>query len=442
MIDLNTMVDPGQGRNDPRIYTDQDVYQRELEYVFGRTWLFLAHESQLPKPGSFIQTYMAEDPVLVVRQRDGSVKAFLNQCRHRGMRICRSDAGVSKAFTCTYHGWSYDLEGNLINVPLEERAYRNEIDKSEWGALKVPRIANYRGFYFGTWSQETPEFEDYLGDMAFYFDAVVDRFDGGLDLAPGTTKWVIDCNWKFAAEQFASDMYHVPVSHASGLTALSDGLEVTAPLPSLEMPGRQFGGNGHGSGGFFSQERASRPPFIGEATYAWLRSREKETAERLGIDRAHKVHNHNTVFPNFSWLGNGFWTMRVWHPRGPGQIEVWSWTYLPKNAPAEVRAEIRQMTQRTFSPAGSFETDDGENWTEIQRNLRGYKARHNTFHTGMGLGHEEYDVHGLPGESNDVFAEHAARSFYRRWSDLVKGKSWTEIQESDKTRALSMSERP
>lgn len=63
-----------------------------------------------------------------------------------GMRICRSDAGTSKTFTCTYHGWAYDLEGNLINVPLEERAYHNEIDKSRWGALKVPRIANYRGF--------------------------------------------------------------------------------------------------------------------------------------------------------------------------------------------------------------------------------------------------------------------------------------------------------
>ncbi|MFE4369219.1 aromatic ring-hydroxylating dioxygenase subunit alpha [Streptomyces sp. NPDC056835] len=434
MIDLNTMVDPDRGWNDPRIYTDQDLYERELEHVFGRTWLFLAHDSQLPKPGSFIQTYMAEDPVLVVRQRDGSVKAFLNQCRHRGMRICRTDAGTSKTFTCTYHGWAYDLAGDLINVPLEEVAYRNEIDKSEWGALKVPRIANYRGFYFGTWSEETPEFEDYLGDMAFYFDAVVDRFAGGLELAPGTTKWVIDCNWKFAAEQFAGDMYHAPVSHASAMLALTDDPNASGGNPNQNAPGRQFGANGHGSGGFFSPRAVMPAPYLGDATYAWMKTKEEEHIEQVGIDRVLKVNNHNTIFPNFSWLAFGLSTMRVWHPRGPGQIEVWAWSYRPKDAPDDVKAEMRKMTQRTFSPAGSFETDDGENWTEIQQVLRGHKARTTKFHTGMGLGHDEQDVHGLPGSSNHVYAEHAARGFYRRWRDLVTGTPWAQIQKPDRAR--------
>ncbi|WP_084262304.1 aromatic ring-hydroxylating oxygenase subunit alpha [Actinomadura formosensis] len=248
MIDLDGIAEIRDGIVPPAIYSDPDLYQLELENVFGRSWLFLAHDSQLPKPGSFVQTYMAEDPVLVVRQRDGSVKAFLNQCRHRGMRICRADAGTAKTFTCSYHGWAYDLQGNLINVPAEDAGYHGEIDKARWSAHKVPRIANYKGFYFGCWSESTPEFTDYLGDMAFYFDAVVDRWDGGLELVPGTSRWVIDCNWKFASEQFASDMYHAPIAHASAMLALTEDPAFQV-FPPYEAPGRQFAGNGHGSGG-------------------------------------------------------------------------------------------------------------------------------------------------------------------------------------------------
>ena len=89
-IDLSDLVDADRGLINPQIYADEDIYEAELANVFGRTWLFLAHDDMIRKPGDFIQTYMGEDPVLVVRQKDGSVRAFLNQCRHRGMRICRA----------------------------------------------------------------------------------------------------------------------------------------------------------------------------------------------------------------------------------------------------------------------------------------------------------------------------------------------------------------
>ncbi|MES9537674.1 SRPBCC family protein [Actinomadura sp. NPDC000600] len=432
MIDLDGIAGIRDGIVPPAIYSDPELYQLELENVFGRSWLFLAHDSQLPKPGSFVQTYMAEDPVLVVRQRDGSVKAFLNQCRHRGMRICRADAGTAKTFTCSYHGWAYDLGGDLINVPAEDAGYHGEIDKARWSAHKVPRIANHKGFYFGCWSESTPEFADYLGDMAFYFDAVVDRWDGGLELVPGTSRWVIDCNWKFASEQFASDMYHAPIAHASAMLALTEDPAFQV-FPPYEAPGRQFAGDGHGSGGNWLPVFPIPEPTFGPVYTEWLAANKEEVFRRIGAERAHKVWAHNTIFPNFSWLGQAA-TMRVWHPRGPGQIEVWAWTFVPRDAPDEVKDAIRQGNQRTFSPAGVFETDDGENWSEIQRVLRGWKARSVPFNVQMGLGHEERDVHGLPGKTNHVYAETAARGFYQRWSDLVRGLSWERIRELDERR--------
>ncbi|MDK0524230.1 aromatic ring-hydroxylating dioxygenase subunit alpha [Streptomyces sp. ML-6] len=434
MLDIGKLVQPDKGLIHPSIYTDPEVYEAELEHVFARSWLFLAHDSQLPGPGSFIQTYMAEDPVLVVRQRDGSVKAFLNQCRHRGMRICRSDEGVARAFTCTYHGWAYNLAGELVNVPMQERAYHNEIDKSKWGPRRVPRVHNHKGFYFGTWDEDAPSFEEYLGDMAWQLDAMADRYDEGITLIPGATKWVIDCNWKFAAEQFGSDMYHVPSSHTSALVALIEDPQQLAQLHemNLTVPGRQFSGNGHGSG--FAVRPDIIPSQSGPEFDAWLDTHREEIHRRGGEQRALAANGHNTVFPNFSWLDINN-TMRVWHPRGPGQIEVWAWTFVPKGAPEKVREEIRTSTIRSFSPAGVFETDDGENWTEIQQVLRGHMARKSLFNAQMGLGHEEQGVDGTSVRvTEDMYTEMAARGMYQRWADLMSGLSWQQIAELDRNR--------
>ncbi|KIQ18468.1 3-phenylpropionate dioxygenase [Rhodococcus sp. MEB064] len=431
-------MDTTAGMIDPRVYSDPDIYQRELEQVFGRSWLFLAHDSQLPKRGSFLQTYMGEDPVLVVRQKDGTVKAFLNQCRHRGMRICRSDEGTAKSFTCSYHGWSYDLEGNLINAPMEELAYGTHLEKSQWGAEKVARIVEYKGFHFGTWSDDAPSFEDYLGDFKYHFDSTVDRWDDGLEFVKGASRWVIDCNWKFAAEQFASDMYHAPVSHASALAAL---VEDPAMRSYPQVNGVQYSANGHGTG-TIPNPNFGPDPFVGPEFSEWNTANSQQVYDRVGTQRAENVMVHSTLFPNFSWLATGapiFMapTMRVWHPRGPNQVEVWSWVFVPKGAPAGVKNRIRELSLRQFSPAGVFETDDGENWTEIQQVLKGWKARTTKFNAQMGLGTESNNKDGVPGLSSGLFSEAAARGFYHRWQDLMSGRSWAEITDREHTRRTS-----
>ena len=86
---LQMLVDPDDGRQDARVYTDNDVYERELSNIFGRCWLCLGHESQLVNKGDYFTSYMGEDAIIVTRHRDGSIHAMLNQCRHRGTKLCR-----------------------------------------------------------------------------------------------------------------------------------------------------------------------------------------------------------------------------------------------------------------------------------------------------------------------------------------------------------------
>src|ERR1051326_9627554 len=112
-----SLVDAERGLLSRLIFIEPEIYEQEQRQIFPRCWLFLCHDSQVALPGDFFTTYMGEDPVLVGRDSNGKVNAFLNVCRHRGNRLCRADTGNAASFTCAYHGWTYRNDGALTGVP-------------------------------------------------------------------------------------------------------------------------------------------------------------------------------------------------------------------------------------------------------------------------------------------------------------------------------------
>ena len=133
------------------------------------------------------------------------------------------------------------------------------------------------------------------------------------------------------------------------------------------------------------------------------------------------------MFPNFSMLRASSRTFRVWHPRGPEKTEVWSWIYVDKAAPPEVKEAFRLAGTRAFSPSGTFEQDDMDNWQGCTQSGRGVVARRYPLCYEMGLGHERFDDDLGAWASDYRYSESNHRGFYQRWAQLMAADSWAEV---------------
>ena len=423
---IDALVDADAGKVSRRIFADESIYKAELEHIFARSWLFLCHDSQVAKAGDYFTNYMGEDPIIICRGRDGEVRAFLNSCQHRGMKVCRDNSGNAKNFTCIYHGWTYNDCGELVSVPYEERAYGTGLSHERWGLIRVPRLANYGGLLFGCWDAATPSLDDYLGDLRFYLDLFLERALGGLEALPGVQRYNCQGNWKLPADNFSGDDYHVPWTHGSYLK-----LGVVSP-DYAEAEAYTVGfPYGHGIGDIHLKRQSLQADRefakqFGPEVVDYVQASHARTTERLGSPRSDiYTFGHGNIFPNFSLNDfSALWPvgLYLWHPRGPHSMEIWQWCLIDRDAPPLVKQVAAGLFSQVQSAAGAFGQDDSENFEQATAATRGAVAQDHFFNYEMGLSIDFNDpaCAVLPGTVGPHFSEHCQRGFYAHWAKCMK----------------------
>ena len=443
------LVDLENGLVSRDIFVDQDIYDQEQERVFARCWLFVGHESQIPKPGDYFSSYMGEESVILTRDMQGGIHVLLNTCRHRGMKVCRYDEGNTKTFLCPYHGWTYSVDGQVVKVPGDllgvprfKDAYHGKLDKREWGLVHVAQMENYKGSIWATWDPDAPPFLDYLGGMKVWLDALLDSRDGregGAEVIAGVHKWRLPSNWKFVAENFQGDMYHT-TSHLSVeavAIAFSDKAQNRQGHAKVGVDKNGYRGRptglisfpalGHGAREGVPVMADERPAFDDPILAQYWEGIYGERNKRLAGQWRPRAGGN--IFPNFSFHSWFPRSICVSHPRGPLLTEEWRWYLVDADAPREVKDALRHYYMRYSGPAGMTEQDDMENWNYASEASLGVIARRYPYNYQMGMGFAQ-PVASLPGavDAGYPISEENVRNLVGRWQQLMDAESWKVLR--------------
>jgi nitrite reductase/ring-hydroxylating ferredoxin subunit len=405
-------------------FNSEELHALEQERVFSRAWCFLAHESEIPESGDFVRRTVAGNAVIVTRDASGRVRCFLNMCRHRGMQLCKVDAGNAAHHRCSYHGWTYANDGRLVAVPYQQVAYGDSLRREDWGLVEA-RTDAYEGLVFGCLDTEAEPLADFLGDFRFYLDLYLKPGPAGTEVYAPPNRWVADMNWKYGAENFGGDGYHTPVAHQFGfrLGYYPSAARTHADGVCVHVPGR-----GHAIG--LGRTPGLRP-FAGFDPEAVARMRRVLSDEQLAV--LEQIRSAPaTVFPNLSFLmqplsvvpgepGTWFTTMRLWNPIGANRMQMISWCLVPVDAPAEAKDAAYRAYTLAFGQAGTFEQDDFENWTCATRMAGEPLAQACSFPYTMGMGSEPDHSFGGPGVAVRPYVNDTSfRAMWGHWLDMLE----------------------
>ena len=202
-------------------YISQEWFNQEQKEIFSKTWSYAGFAEDVEEPGQYISVQVGLNNIFIIMGKDYRLRAFHNICRHRGTQLIRAVGKTQKVLTCPYHDWTYDMEGNLLSIPDEDREYAGQkIDKSCYG-LKPASIDIWRGMLFVHPNENAGSIMEWFGNVEPYLGP--HKIEELVEYEQGRNSYEIKANWKIVVENFI-DVYHLSHLH-SGTLAMYNHVE-------------------------------------------------------------------------------------------------------------------------------------------------------------------------------------------------------------------------
>ncbi len=386
-IDYKTLVQ--DDRIHASLYTDPRIFTEEMDRIFHDGWVFVGHDSEIPRPGDYVTRHLGREPVIMVRGKDGGVAVLVNRCMHRGTMLCPAERGSVRTFACPYHGWTYDLSGDLLGVPYPG-GYES-FDKSAHGLTRAPRVSSYRGFVFASLSATGVTLLEHLGAATRLIDRSCDLSPAGeVELTAGWVKHRCAANWKMLPEN-DSDGYHLGFVHSALFKSIRTQYQrVVGDEKSIKAVIRDWG-HGHieidWSPGYqlpFEWLGGASGPVVADYVSALERRDGPDVTRR----RIMEGPAHALIFPNL-FLGET--NIAIVEPVSVEECVHWHTPMFLTGAP-QFNGRLLRMAEAGMGPASFLMPED---LIVASRNQAGLHARTvEWLLLGRGLSREYVDAEG------------------------------------------------
>jgi fatty-acyl-CoA synthase len=393
------------------LYTSPEIFQAEMDRIFHRGWVYVAHASEIPHPGDYVRKTIGTQPVIVARDRDDNVHVLLNRCSHLANLLCHDARGNSSTFRCPYHFWTFKNTGELVGTPYPG-GYGRGFDRSGLNLAQAAHIAAHRGFIFASLGNDVPPLMDYLGPAAEALDRLCAFSpEGEVELTSGWLRHQTAANWKIVYENdidgYHGNFVHRSMTIVANWTLIGEG-DVTSEKSASRV---RYLGNGHA-------ELDWRPQFrkVGQK-YLWLGAGNEERlagyaaslAEVHGAQRAEEMlvdgPPHTLIFPNL-YIGELF--IMALQPVSPGET-IQHQTAVRWKGAETFNRRVLQQTGASLGPFGMVVADDTAMY---ERNYSGMAAKQPEWLIrSRGLEREEVLADGT--EESNVTDDTAHRGFWR-----------------------------